>query len=157
MLVVRPARPADIADISTVLISSITELCVEDHASDPKRIADWTANKSPQGIAQMLERPAFSMFVAELDQRIAAVGATTAEGEIALNYVAPSARFQGVSKALLAHMEADLRSKGFAEARLKATRTARPFYLAQGWAGSGTAQGGRFIDCFVMHKALNQR
>lgn len=143
--------------MSRVLIASITDLCAADHGNDPQKIADWTANKTPEGLAEMMAQPGFSMFVAERGGQVAAVGATTGEGDIALIYVDPSARFQGASKALLAHMEADLRAKGYAQARLKATRTARPFYLAQGWAGSDAAQGGRFIDCFVMHKALNQR
>lgn len=143
--------------MSRVLTASITDLCAADHGNDPQEIAHWTANKTPDGVARMMAQPGFTLFVAELDGAVAAVGATTDQGEIALNYVDPSARFQGVSKALLAHMEAELRSQGFAEGRLKATKTARPFYLAQGWTGSGTAQGGGFIDCFVMHKALRHR
>ena len=142
--------------MSRVLIASITALCHADHGDDPARIAEWTANKTPQGVAAMLARDGFFMVVAELDGEIAAVGATTKDGEIALNYVDPAARFRGVSKALLAQMEADLASRGFAEARLKATRTARRFYLAQGWIGVMQGQDGRFIECFAMRKGLKE-
>ena len=140
--------------MSRVLIASITQLCDEDHHNDPQRIDEWTANKSPEGMAEMLAQDGLFLFVAELDGQVAAVGATTAKGDIALNYVAPEARFRGVSKALLAHLEADLVRRGFAEGKLKATRTAWKFYQGQGWSGSSTAQAGRFISCFVMHKAL---
>lgn len=154
MLVVRAAEPADASAMSRVLIASITDLCGQDHGNDPQRIAEWTANKSPEGIAQMLMREDFFMMVADLDNAVVAVGATTAEGEIALNYVAPDRRFQGISSALLDHMEADLARRGFAQARLKATRTALPFYRARGWMGGDVAQSGRFIDCFVLRKTL---
>lgn len=138
--------------MSRVLIASITELCHADHEDDPDRIAEWTANKSPDGILAMLARDGFFMLVAELDGQIVAVGATTADGEIALNYVAPEARFRGVSQALLAHMEADLRARGFAQGRLRATRTAKTFYLARGWSADTAPDGG--AACFAMHKRL---
>lgn len=153
-LLVRPAQAKDIPAMSHVLIASITELCAADHDNDPTRIAGWTANKTPQGIAEMLAREGFSMFVAEMDGAVSAVGATTAGGEIALNYVAPEARFRGLSKAMLDHMEADLVSRGFAQGRLKATRTARQFYLAQGWTGEAEAEDGGPMDCLALCKRL---
>lgn len=140
--------------MSRVLIASITQLCHADHEDDPARIADWTANKGEAGVAAMLARQGMFVVVAELDGAVVAVGATTADGEIALNYVDPGARFQGVSKALLAHMEADLLARGFAEGRLRATKTARRFYLEQGWTGDTMADGG--TACFAMHKALDR-
>ncbi|MHA6299474.1 GNAT family N-acetyltransferase [Devosia sp. CAU 1758] len=140
--------------MSRVLIASITELCHADHADDPNRIAEWTSNKTPDGILAMLARDGFFMVVAEVEGQVVAVGATTADGEIALNYVAPDMRFRGISTRLLEHMEADLAGRGFGEGRLKATRTALPFYRARGWTSGEVAQSGRFIDCFVMRKTL---
>jgi len=132
-IIVRPARAEDVPAMSRVLIASIAELCAADHGGDPEKIADWTANKTPEGVAEMLGQNGLTLFVAEWDGRVAAVGATTASGGIALNYVAPEGRFRGLSKALLAAMEADLAQHGFAEGRLEATKTARDFYRAQGW------------------------
>ena len=149
---IRAAGPMDAPVMSRVLTASITELCHADHQNDPNRIADWTANKTPDGILSMLARDGFFMVVAELDGEVVAVGATTADGKIALNYVAPEARFRGISKALLAHMEADLRSRGFAEGRLRATNTAKAFYRAQGWSADASQDGG--TACFAMHKRL---
>lgn len=153
-IVVRPAQEADIAAMSRVLTSSITALCSADHGDDPEKIAKWTANKTPAGMGQWLEQPELTLFVAELDGELAAVGAVNTAGAIDLNYVAPEARFRGVSKALLAHMEAHLAALGFKTIRLKSTRTAMRFYRALGWEGTGDAVGGRFIDCYALQKKL---
>ena len=131
---VRAAQAADSAQMSRVLIASITELCAADHGHDPERLATWTGNKSEAGVAAMVANPHLDVLVAELDGRIAAVGAVVpANGEVSLNYVDPAARFRGVSKALLAALEARLRQAGVVEAQLTSTLTARSFYHAAGW------------------------
>ena len=139
--------------MSRVLTASITKLCAADHENDPQRIAEWTSNKTPDGVAAMLAQNGLYLFVAEEDGQVAAVGATTANGGIALNYVAPEARFQGLSKALLRAMEADLLSRGFSVGRLEATRTARAFYLSQGWL-EDEQPSKRSPPCRTMHKRL---
>ena len=134
MILVRPATEADLPEMSRVLIASITELCIADHRGAPERLAGWTANKTPEGVARMLANPQLRLLVAELDGRVAAVGAVVPEsGEVSLNYVDPAARFRGVSKALLAVLEAELRGHGVVEAQLTSTITARGFYHAAGW------------------------
>lgn len=133
-IVVRPARAADVPDMSRVLIASITQLCVADHGGVAERLASWTANKTPDGVSAMLANPGLRMLVAELDGRLAAVGAIVPDrGEVSLNYVDPAARFRGVSKALLTALEAQLRGHGVVEAQLTSTTTARRFYEAAGW------------------------
>ena len=133
-LVIRPAREADVPDMSRVLIASITELCAADHGNGAERLASWTANKTPDGVKAMFAEPGLSLLVGELGGRVVAVGAMIpASGEIALNYVDPTARFRGVSKALLSTMEAELQRQGISEARLTSTITARAFYHAAGW------------------------
>ncbi len=106
-MVVREAEPSDAAAMSRVLIASITELCVADHGGDAAVIARWIANKSPEGIARWFATPANQMFVAVDDDAVLAVGGLRGD-EIQLNYVAPWARFRGVSKAMLSHLEAAL-------------------------------------------------
>ena len=154
-LVIRPAREADVAEMSRVLIASITELCAADHGNRADRLASWTANKTPEGVRAMLGQAGLSVLVGELDGQIAAVGAMVpANGEIALNYVDPAARFRGVSKAMLAAMEAELRRQGVAEARLTSTITARGFYHAAGWSDDDSrvaCQGG---EGYRMRKLL---
>ena len=152
-IIVRPARAEDVPAMSRVLTASITELCAADHENDPRRIGEWTANKTPEGVADMLARDGLYLFVAEQNGQVAAVGATTANGGIALNYVAPEARFKGLSKALLAAMEADLLSRGCSLGRLEATRTARAFYLSQGWL-EDEQTASCSAPCRAMHKRL---
>ncbi len=59
------------------------------------------------------------------------------DGEIMLNYVAPGARFRGVSTALLETVEAHLFGMGFADLRLWSTQTAHRFYQSRGWQDHG--------------------
>lgn len=153
-VLIRHALPDDVPAMSRVLTASITELCAADHRNDAKALAAWTANKSETGVRAMLANSNMRMFVGELDGKIAAVGAVTATGEVALNYVAPDARFRGLSKALLARLEAELHALGFTEGRLEATLTARQFYDAAGWIADGPQATGRMVNGFPMKKSL---
>lgn len=151
---IRPARMDDAAAASRVLIASITRLCGADHHDDPAEIASWVANKTPESVAQMIA--AGGIRVAELDGRVAAVGAIDgAEGKITLNYVDPASRGRGLSAALLATMEAELAQAGVETARLTATVTAREFYLKHGWQATGPGRSGRWIVGYPMEKRLN--
>jgi GNAT superfamily N-acetyltransferase len=142
--------------MSVVLTRSIVELCAADHQNDPQAVAAWTRNKSETGVAAMLANTGLRLFVAECDGEIAAVGAVTTEGAVALNYVAPDMRFRGVSKALLARLEAELAAMGFAEGRLDSTATALAFYTAAGWVQVGPQAEGRKVNGFPMRKILAQ-
>lgn len=149
-ILVRPATAADIPAMSAVLIASITKLCDADHGGAPDRIADWTANKSHEGVARMLADPAHSMFVAEHDGVVAAVGLVAGD-RIGLNYVDPDHRLAGVSKALLAHMEQQMRLAGVATAVLESTETAQDFYRSAGWLPTGACAAS---GCRPMQKRL---
>lgn len=153
-VVVRRAMTADVTAMSAVMTASITELCASDHGNDPEKLAAWTRNKTPEGIQAMLSNPEGRMFVAELDGLIAAVGAVSSAGMITLNYVSPLARFRGVSKAMLAVLETELKLLGFAEGRLEATATARSFYQSAGWLPDGPQREGRKINGYPMRKPL---
>ena len=154
MISVRPATAGDAAAMSGVLIASITELCTADHGGDPAAIAAWTANKSVEGVLAMLGNPRMRMFVAERNGMIAAVGAVSAAGEIGLNYVAPEARFAGVSKAMLLRLETELAGMGFSEIFLEGTETARRFYEGAGWVLLGPRTTGRRVNGYPMSKRL---
>lgn len=155
MIAVRAATAADVPAMSRVLIASITDLCGPDHGQKPERLATWTANKTPEGVAAMLADPQLRMLVAELDGQVAAVGAVVPDkGEVSLNYVDPAARFRGVSKALLAALEAELSAAGVAEAQLTSTTTARRFYHAAGWSEDVAPVACMGGEGFRMRKAL---
>lgn len=153
-ILVRPARSADVPAMSRVLTASIIELCAADHGNDPAAIAAWTRNKTPEGVAAMLANPNLLIFVAEHSGMIGAVGAINRSGEVALNYVAPDMRFLGLSKALLAQLEIELKSLGFTEGRLEATATARRFYERAGWHPEGPQATGRVVNGYPMQKVL---
>lgn len=140
--------------MSAVLKASIIELCADDHHNDPEKLAAWTRNKTPHGVAAMLGSPDLAMFVAARDGAILGVGAVNRAGEIALNYVAPTARFAGVSRAMLARLEAELVGLGFREGRLEATATARRFYESAGWRPDGPQAEGRKVNGYPMRKRL---
>ena len=104
-MLIRDATPADAAAACAVLRASISELCVADHANDPAILARWLSNKTPENVAAWTRDASHSLLVAIEDESIVAVGSVRDSGDITLNYVAPSARFHGVSTFLLAALE----------------------------------------------------
>jgi GNAT superfamily N-acetyltransferase len=153
-ITVRRASADDVPAMSTVMTASITELCSLDHGDDPEIIAGWTRNKTPEFVARMLANPELSMFVAEVDSGVGAVGAIGGTDTIALNYVAPAHRFHGLSRALLARMEAEMATLGTEIGRLTSTRTALRFYRSCGWQDAGPPEGGHNIEGYPMTKRL---
>jgi GNAT superfamily N-acetyltransferase len=133
-IVLRKATAEDAAAGVDVLRRSITELCGADHGGDPARLARWLGNKTAAEWAGWLDRADATLMVAEVAGRIAAVGMVDREGCILLLYVAPEARFRGVSRTLLSGLEAVARAGGATSCRLQTTRTARRFYLSRGYA-----------------------
>lgn len=129
----RLATPGDAEAGSSVLRRSISELCHADHAGDPAIIAAWTANKTRDSWLNWLAQPGASLFVIEQAAEIIGVGMVDAGGTILLNYVAPEARYQGVSTTLLKAMEDASARRGLATCQLESTKTAQRFYIARGY------------------------
>lgn len=133
MVSVRRARLTDGEAAISALRRSITELCLADHNGDADRLERWLRNKTVGHWATWIARDDAVLLVAERDATIVGVGATTFSGEILLNYVHPEARFSGVSKALLAALEAEVWRRGARRCCLQSTITARTFYSACGY------------------------
>ncbi len=138
------------------MTASIRELCTADHHDDPAVIAAWTTNKTPAQVARMLANPHAKLFVALVDGAVAAVGSVQgiAGEEIGLNYVHPSHRFRGVSRALLAAMEQEMRGSGIATGRLISTATAKRFYESAGWVEDGPVDTSWIAPGWPMKKRL---
>ena len=136
---IRDATAADAAAACDVLRRSIAELCGADHGGDPAVLAAWLANKTPANLAAWIGAPGNAVLLAEAAGRVLGIAAMTAAGEVTLNYVAPEARFRGVSRALLAALEDRARAAGLARCTLHSTLTARRFYTAAGYAETGPA------------------
>lgn len=152
-LLIRAARPSDAAEISDVLIRSITELCWADHGGRPANIADWTDTKTPDHIAGWIAA-GHALFVTEENGCIGAVGQFNAKGLIQLLYVSPDARGMGHSAALLADMEKRIVDNGLTEARLVSTKTAQVFYENNGWQADGPTEPCHRGDGQPMRKRL---
>jgi GNAT superfamily N-acetyltransferase len=128
---IRAAHPDDAIAACNVLRRSIRELCETDHGNDEALLARWLANKTPENVSGWIANS--HVFVAEEDGQILGVAALTAAGHITLNYVAPEARFRGVSKALLRAAESKAVELGCRACTLESTKTAEQFYRAAGY------------------------
>ena len=154
-LEIRRARLADAAAACDVMRRSIGELCRADHANDPAILEAWLANKTPETVARWIARPDNHFFVACEGDAIRAVAAMTSAGEIMLNYVAPEARFKGVSRALLRTLEDTARALGQARCTLTSTKTARRFYRDAGYVESGLPVRTFGSESYPMAKGLD--
>lgn len=83
------------------------------------------------------ERDEAGEFPRELYKKAAGVGAIRSSGEVMLNYVSPDARFRGVSKAIVARLEAQACERGVDVVTFQSSATARQFYLAVGFRETG--------------------
>ena len=150
---IRPARDADAEAACEVLRRSIRELCTEDHREDAATLAAWLFNKTPENVRRWISTG--HVVVADDAGTLCGVGAVQATGEITLNYVAPEARFRGVSKALVAAVEAWARDHGVTRCTLRSTATARRFYASVGYGDSGPPSPGFGITlAYPMAKEL---
>ena len=127
---IRDATLSDAAAAAALLRRSITELCVADHRNDPEILLPWIGNKTPKNLASWIEQPSNSALVAVRATTLLGIGMVSDQGEITLNYVSPDARFQGVTRALLAAMEARALALGNVAVILTSTVTARRFTSA---------------------------
>jgi len=154
---IRDALAGDAAAASEVIRRSISALCLADHEGDEAILSRWLNNKTPDIVASWIAQPRGSFLLAVEDGAILGVGAVTDAGEITLNYVSPEVRFRGVSRALLAALEARARAKGNVRCHLLSTETARRFYRAEGYVETGQPEhkfGSR--GGYPMSKALEQ-
>ena len=136
---IRAAAASDAEAGSALLRRSITQLCHADHAGDPARIAAWTANKTAAMWLAWLDQPDIRFFVAVAAGRLTGVAMIRTDGHILLNYVLPEARFRGVSKALMARLEAEAVALGLECCTLETSETARRFYRDLGYAAAADA------------------
>jgi GNAT superfamily N-acetyltransferase len=138
---IRDARLEDADRACDVLRRSISQLCVADHGNDPAILDAWLANKKPEIVAAWATQQENSLLLAVEGDAILAVGSVTDAGEITLNYVAPEARFRGVSRALLGALEARALARGNTRCRLVSTETAHRFYRSAGYRDDGAPKG----------------
>jgi GNAT superfamily N-acetyltransferase len=155
---IRDATVDDADAACQVLRQSIEQLCIADHRNDPANLARWLSNKTPENVASWITRADNSVLLAVEDATILAVGAITDAGEITLNYVAPNARFRGVTGTMLAALEVRARQRGNLRCTLTSTETAHRFYLAKGYVDDGPSlQKYGMASGYPMSKAAGGR
>jgi GNAT superfamily N-acetyltransferase len=120
---------------------SISELCIADHRNDPTILKAWLSNKKPEIVAGWARQPGNSLLLATEGDAILAVGSVTDAGEITLNYVAPEARFRGVSRRVLKALESRAIERGNTHCTLTSTETAHRFYQSAGYVDDGAPRG----------------
>lgn len=151
---VRAATEDDAADACNVIRSSILECCDDDHRGDATVLEGWLRNKTPAFERRLVLAPNAFSVVASVDEKTVGFGSALGTGEVTLCYVAPSVRFTGVGKALLAAIEDHAARAGVKALRLESTRTARAFYLRNGFVSEGPPVLAFGIDSQPMRKAL---
>jgi len=133
MLLIRHGRSTDAREAIKTLRRSILELYGADHKDDPAELDAWLANKTQAAWRNWVLRGDTVLLVVQRDRKIVGVGMATWSGEILLNYVHPDVRFCGISKAILAALEAVLRSSNIKHCSLESTITAQKFYESCGF------------------------
>src|SRR5262245_3540671 len=101
IFMIRRATPSDAVDACEVVRRSINELCFEDHRGDNETLTQWLANKTVANFNQWIRSERHLALVAEGASGLIGFALLNLNGQLALLYVSPDARFQGVSKALL--------------------------------------------------------
>ncbi len=152
-LVLRPATVFDVFDLSTVLCSSIRDLCGADHNNDPQIITQWTANKTPDALRGWFAGE-HAIWLATLNDRAAGAGVVSPAGEISVLYVAPQAVGKGVGTALLAKLESTAGDAGNRTAHLSSTATAQGFYVKHGWTSAGPVELDPLGPSYPMQKKI---
>ena len=138
---IRDAAPGDAVAACAVLRESISRLCVADHRNDPAILNAWLANKQPETVAAWVVQKGNSLLLAVEGDAVIGVGSVTDAGEITLNYVAPDARFRGVSRVLLKALEARAVERGNKRCTLTSSETAHRLYQSAGYLDDGAPTG----------------
>jgi adenylate kinase family enzyme/GNAT superfamily N-acetyltransferase len=134
---VRRAEPADAEAICAVLRASIAELLAPEHRNDAATLGAWLENKTVENALRWISADDRYAAVATRGGAVCGFGLLKSTGEVGLLYVAPGARFRGVSKALLAALEERAATWGLDRVTATSSFTALPFYRARGYRPDG--------------------
>jgi GNAT superfamily N-acetyltransferase len=152
---VRRSVESDAPAACNVVRRSITDLCVADHQNDHATVAEWLENKTVVFFQRVINAESNSCVVATLDGKICGFGHINHTGVIGLLYVAPEARFMGVSTAMLEWLESEAPRLGIPTVTLESSLTAKKFYEARGYVQSGEPTPGYGItNGWPMEKRL---
>jgi hypothetical protein len=94
---IRRAKIEDAHEACAIIRRSITDLCYADQNRNELVLGKWLSNKTVENVTRWIAQS--YVVVAEEAGAMLGVAAMTSSGKITLNYVAPHARFRGVSSA----------------------------------------------------------
>lgn len=154
---VRPATVEDAVSACNVVRGSILACCHDDHGGDENVIQGWLRNKTPEFFRSVISEPNAFSVVASLKGETVGFGSALNTGEVTLCYAVPSVRFAGVGKALLAAIENQAVRAGVDALRLESTRTARTFYLRNGFMADGLSVQAFGMEALPMKKLLKPK
>ena len=100
------------------------------------------ANKTETSIGGWIGSAHHIALVADREHAVVGFGLLNRSGKLALLYVAPAARFAGISKALLATLEQEAIDAGIKDISLESSMTARRFYQRCGYVSAGDPVAG---------------
>ena len=132
---------------------SIELCCKRDHRDDPKILATWLANKTPENVRSWFSSAGFAV-VAETGHRVVGVAMLSESDKLVLLYLVPEVLHQGIGRAMLLAIEAEARSRGLSELHLESTATAHDFYLKNGYRDTPKAGASFGLASFEMVKLL---
>jgi GNAT superfamily N-acetyltransferase len=153
VLDIRTATTSDATAICEVIRRSIVVCCIADHRNDPNVVSAWLQNKTPANTVVWIGSVDAIALVAVRGSDLVGFALSNRD-ELALCYVAPEALHQGVGKGLLRVIESRALSRGVSTLRLDSTRTARDFYVRNGFSVSGPAQVWAGMEGTPMQKQL---
>jgi N-acetylglutamate synthase-like GNAT family acetyltransferase len=154
-LEIRLAAVPDAAAACQVLRRSIAECCELDHKNDPAVLAAWLGNKTPETVAGWFASPTNFSLVALQQEQVVGVALLTGAGKLALCYVLPEARSQGVGKALLTRIEQQACNWGVKALQLHSTATGAAFFAQRGYIRSGHVQSPYGVETEFFWKQLD--
>jgi GNAT superfamily N-acetyltransferase len=135
--VIRRAMPSDAASACDVVRRSINLLCLADHHSDERTISRWLANKTEANFNTWIKSEQHVALVAEKAGQLVGFALLRRTGILALLYVAPESRYEGISKALLWNLERQSFELGVTEISIESSLTALRFYRDCGYISTG--------------------
>ena len=153
-MTIRRAISDDAEAIAKLLVRSIREVCGPDYDNDEAILAAWCSNKTPENMRRGILNPNNYWIVALDSKTITGTALMTNKGEINLCYLLPEYLGRGFGKAMLNDMMGYAQTAGLQKVTLETTRTAREFYLRNGFVETGMIMGMGMIPCFTMVRAL---
>jgi GNAT superfamily N-acetyltransferase len=155
MATVRRAEPEDAGEVAALLVRSIREVCGPDYDNDEAVLVAWCANKTPENMRRGILNPNNYWIIALDGDAIAGTALMSNDGEVHLCYLLPEYLGRGFGKAMLNDMMDYARASGLQKVMLESTRTAREFYLRNGFVETGASISLGLIPCYTMERSLS--